>query len=98
MPEEETEGVSGLHVYNPAVRTTITQAAHNMQRDACVSHAAHKRDKVNYNNDDNYHNSTTAFFNQQWFRPHGLLDHAHHTICASVKVTSTFRGMSAYQQ
>lgn len=65
MPEEETEGVSGLHVHNPAIRAVITQAAYNMQIDARVSHAVHRRDKVNYINIDNYHNSTTAFVNQQ---------------------------------
>jgi len=64
LPEEETEGVSGLHVHNPAIRAAIIQAAYNMQTDARVSHAVHKRDKVNYTNVDNYHNSTTIFINQ----------------------------------
>lgn len=81
MPEEETEGVSGLHVHNPAIRAAIIQAAYNMQTDARVSHAVHKSDKVIYKNVDNYHKSTTIFINQQWFRPHGLLHEAHHRLC-----------------
>lgn len=81
MPEEETEGASGFHVHNLAIRAGITQAAYNLQRDARVSHAVHKHDKLNYKNVDNFHNNTTAFISQQWFRPHGLLDRTHHHLC-----------------
>lgn len=35
-------------MHNPAIRAVITQAAYNMQTDARVSHAVHKRDTVNY--------------------------------------------------
>ena len=81
MPEEETEGVSGPHVHNPAIRAVFTQAVYNMQTDACVSYAVHKSDKVNYKNVDHYHHNTTIFISQQWSRPHGLLDQAHHHLC-----------------
>jgi len=81
LAEEETEGVSGQHVHNPAIRAVITQAAYNMQTDARVSHAVNKRDKVNYKNVDHYHHSTTIFINQQRFRPHSLLDQTHRHLC-----------------